>query len=114
MLFNLRFEPHLYSANEVGWRDVQRRAKFEEHSDAGTVFSQFQQADIVALNASVKRKCFLRKLALPPHCTQHITKCFFWIQASCPISCAIGSQNKGESSSQYVGQNVIQSVCNKT
>ena len=114
VLFNLWFEPHFYSAHEVGWRDVQRRAKFEKHSDAGTVFSQFQQADIVALNASIQCKCFLRKLALPPHCAQYITKCLFWIQASCPISYARGSQNTGVSSSQYIGQNVIQSVCNKT
>lgn len=86
MLFNILFEPRFYAPHEAGGCNFQSSAELEEHSDTGAAFAQFQQADVVTLNASIQSKSFLRKLALSSHCAQHITKCLFWIQTFCPIN----------------------------
>lgn len=86
MSFNVLPEPRFYAPHEAGGCYFQCGAELEEHSDTGAAFAQFQQADVVALYASIQSKSFLRKLALSSHCAQHITKCLFWIQTFCPIN----------------------------
>lgn len=67
------------ASHEVCSRQLKDLGKLKDRSKRGTVFTSFQQADVLGVIPALEGKRFLREVALQPQLTEHPRKrSFLW------------------------------------